>query len=239
MHLGAPNSQQSLQRETRFIKWLDQISHDANELFLVGDVFDFWFEYREVIPKGYLRLFSKLLQLKESGVKIHYFIGNHDMWVFDYFTKELGFEMHREPIQIERQGKQLYVGHGDGLGPGDYGYKFIKQVFRNPVCIWLFKWLHPDIGIWLGKTLSSQSRKVQGNHTDKFLGEDKEWLYQYCVSELKTRHFDYFIFGHRHLPIEKKLNERSKYINLGDWIQFNTYARFDGEDISLLTFSDN
>lgn len=235
-HLGAPNYEESRKREDRIVRWLNTIEKDAAEIYLVGDLFDFWFEYKRAIPKGFVRLQGKLAQLCDSGIPIHVFTGNHDMWMFDYLPQELGVKMHREPIRKEFNGKQFLIGHGDGLGPGDHGYKFIKKVFANPICQWLFARLHPNFGIWLADFWSGRSRKANRDTDEIFLGEDKEFLVVYSKDHLKTEHIDYFVFGHRHLPLEIEVGENSKYINLGEWIKYNTYGLWDGETFKLETF---
>ena len=235
-HLGAPNYEESLIREKRIISWLDSIKADASHVYLVGDIFDFWFEYKESIPKGFIRFQGKLVELLDAGIQVEFFTGNHDMWMFDYFTKELGIPVHREPIELNLNGKSIYVGHGDGLGPGDYGYKFLKKVFSNKICQWLFARLHPNFGIGLAN-YSSRSSRAHTTGEDVYLGDDKEWLHIYANDLLDTKHYDYFVFGHRHLPIDKVLkNGKSKYINLGDWIVYNTYAVYDGDKIELKTY---
>ena len=234
-HLGIPNNGISRERERRVILWLDSIDDKVEELFLMGDVFDFWFEYKHVVPKGYVRLMAKIALLCDRGVPVHFFTGNHDMWAFDYLPQELGVTIHREPIVREFGGKKFYLAHGDGLGPGDHGYKFIKKIFANKFCQWLFARLHPNFGIALANFWSRKSRA----HTDikeKYLGDDKEFLVQFAKSKLLTEHFDYFIFGHRHLPIDMEVGENARYINLGDWINYNTYAVFDGSELKLLEF---
>jgi UDP-2,3-diacylglucosamine hydrolase len=232
-HLGAPDEQTSLAREKKIVRWLDFVAQDAEAIYLVGDIFDFWFEYKHAIPKGFVRLQGKLAELCDKGIDIHFFTGNHDMWMFDYFPKEIGVKMHRDPIQIERNGVKLFIGHGDGLGPGDYGYKFIKKVFASSICQWLFARLHPNFGIAVANFWSRRSRKVNGHTDEIFLGEEKEWLAIYAREILSKEHFDYFIFGHRHLPLDIHLNEKSRYINLGAWIKDCTYACFDGEKLTM------
>jgi len=233
-HLGAPNKEKSLIREKRIISWLTEIEPDAEEIYLVGDVFDFWFEYKQAVPRGYTRLIGKLCELADSGIKIHLFTGNHDMWIFDYLPSEIGCNIYREPIKINKQGKSIYIGHGDGLGPGDYGYKFIKKIFASKLCQWLFARLHPNFGIWLADTLSKKSRAKTGNDDSIFLGEENEWLAIYSKEILTKEHFDYFIFGHRHLPLDIKLNDQSRYFNLGDWITHFTYGKLSNGDFQLL-----
>ncbi len=237
-HLGAPNPQKSKERELRVIQWLDIISKDASDIFLVGDVFDFWFEYKHAIPKGFSRLQGKIASLADSGINVHYFIGNHDMWVFNYFEEELGVKMYRDNTDFEFGGKKFLVGHGDGYGPGDYGYKFIKKVFTNPISQWLFGWIHPNLGIGLANFWSGRSRSANSGSDEKFLGEENEWLAIYCKEILENKHYDYFIFGHRHLPLDLKVGENSRYLNLGEWINYNTYGVFDGKNLELKKFEN-
>ncbi len=236
--MGAPNYEGSLIREKKVVAFLDSIKATAQEIFIVGDIFDFWYEYKNVVPKGYVRLLGKLAELTDSGIQIHFFLGNHDMWMSGYFERELNIPVYSEPKIFERFGKKLYVGHGDGLGPGDEGYKFLKKIFRNPFCQWLFGFAHPSIGIGVANYFSRKSRAKTGNSDEIFLGEDKEWLIVYCKEVLQKEHFDYFIFGHRHLPLTIQLNGKSQYINLGDWIRNFTYAEFDGNTLELKKWED-
>jgi UDP-2,3-diacylglucosamine hydrolase len=235
-HLGAPNESSSREREKRIIRWLDQVSQDAAEIFIVGDLFDFWFEYKRAIPRGFVRIQGKIAELTDRGIPLHLFTGNHDMWIFDYIPSELGVNLYRDPIVREWNGKKFFIGHGDGLGPGDHSYKFIKKVFANKLCQWLFARLHPNFGIGLANYFSRKSRIATALDDDKFLGEDKEWLVQFCKDKLKEEHFDFFVFGHRHLPIDFDLPGGSKYYNLGEWIQYNTYLEFDGNSCELKSF---
>ena len=232
-HLGVPNHASSLEREKRIVSFLEQCRKDAAMIFVVGDLFDFWFEYRTVVPKGYVRILGKLAELTDSGIPIHFFVGNHDMWMSGYFEKELNIPVFFENQTYVFNDKTFLIGHGDGLGPGDYGYKFIKKIFRNPICKLLFGLLPPYFGISLANYLSKGSRTITGSSDEQFLGEEKEWLVVYCKEQLQQLHFDYFIFGHRHLPIDMKLNEKSRYINLGDWIRYNSYGEFDGSELHL------
>jgi UDP-2,3-diacylglucosamine hydrolase len=235
-HLGIDAQTNSRERERQVVRWLEHIRSDAEALYLVGDVFDFWFEYRSVVPRGYTRLLGKLAELREEGLPIYFFTGNHDMWVFDYFEKELDIPTYREPIVREIHGKTFFIGHGDGLGPGDHGYKFLKKVFANPVCQWLFARLHPNFGFYLAQYWSGKSRSANPGE-QQFLGEENEWLLHYSNEQLDQVAADYFIFGHRHLPIDHTLkNGRTRYINLGEWLQFNSYAVFDGQEVRLEFF---
>jgi len=237
-HLGVPDQESSLIREKKIVRWLESIRHDAEELYLLGDVFDFWFEYKTVVPRGYVRLLGKLAELSDEGVTIHYFTGNHDMWTFDYLVQELKVKLYRKPIEAEYGGKIFYIGHGDGLGPGDHGYKFIKKVFSNPVCQWLFARLHPNFGIGIANYFSRKSRIATGTLDEIFLGEEKEWLVIHSKELLEKKHYDFLIFGHRHLPLDLPVNGKSRYINLGDWIRYDSYAVFDGESLSLKYFKE-
>ena len=234
-HLGVPSAQESLKREKKLVAWLNMIAKDATDVFLLGDLFDFWFEYKFTIPKGFTRFLGKLAELSDQGIHIHIFTGNHDMWMFDYLEKELGVKIIRQPTDFIFNGKSFHIAHGDGLGPGDYMYKFIKKVFSNKFCQWLFARIHPNLSFRIANYWSNKSRENEGE-SPKFLGEQKEWLIQYSKELLLNNNYDFFVFGHRHLPIEHQLNTKSTYINLGDWIEFFTYAKFEGEDIALLTY---
>ncbi|HIA05700.1 MAG TPA: UDP-2,3-diacylglucosamine diphosphatase [Flavobacteriales bacterium] len=230
-HLGMPNLAESRQREKLIVKWLDEIREDCTELYLMGDLFDFWFEYKTVVPKGYVRLLGKIAEYTDAGIPVHVFIGNHDMWMFGYLEEELGVEIHRKNLIREFSGKTFFLGHGDGIGPGDYGYKFIKAVFANKVCQWLFARIHPNLAFALANFWSRRSRVDTRNL--RFLGEENEHQIIFAKQQIKKTHFDYFIFGHRHVPNDIALSDSSRYINLGDWIINNTYAVFDGETLQL------
>jgi UDP-2,3-diacylglucosamine hydrolase len=238
IHLGAGSYESSRQREDRFVRWLDSIKTDAAEVFLMGDVFDFWFEYKTVVPKGYIRLLGKLAELTDLGIKLWMFKGNHDMWMFDYFVKELGATIITNELVIERGGKKFFLHHGDGLGPGDRKYKILKKIFRSGLCQWLFARLHPNLGIGIANRWSQNSRIVNERKEDRKVYE-QEWLVTYSREVLQTTHYDYLIFGHRHLPLDIQLNDKSRYINLGEWINYNSYAEFDGEALSLKYFEND
>jgi UDP-2,3-diacylglucosamine hydrolase len=237
-HLGVPDHARSLEREKKIVRWLNKIQSDAAIIYLMGDVFDYWFEYKHAVPKGYVRLLGKLAELSDSGIEIHYFTGNHDMWVFDYLPSEIGLTLHREPIFKEYNQQKFYLGHGDGLGPGDHGYKFIKKLFANRIAQWLFARFHPNFGISLMRYFSKKSRIATGDDDANFLGEDKEWLIIHSKEVLQKEHFDYFIFGHRHLPLDINIGNKSRYINLGEWINHFMYAEFDGTTVTLKKFEE-
>ncbi|GAA4329560.1 UDP-2,3-diacylglucosamine diphosphatase [Mucilaginibacter gynuensis] len=232
-HLGTNSFSSSREREARLVRWFDSIKHDAAELFLMGDVFEFWFEYKTVVPRGYIRFLGKLAELADLGVKIYFFKGNHDMWMFDYFTKELGATIISNELVIERGGKKFYLHHGDGVGPGDDMYKLLKKVFRSPLCQWLFARLHPNLGIGIAGGWSQHSR--DGN-----LKKDYTHVHSGAVTFandlLKTTHYDYFIFGHHHRPVVINLDNNAQYINLGEWFNFNSYVVFDGTEARLQYF---
>ncbi len=235
-HLGAPDYGTSLAREKRIVSFLDEIKNHTSHIFILGDLFDFWYEYKKVVPKGYVRILGKLAELTDSGIIIKFFVGNHDMWMNGYFEKELNIEVFYEAKEFEFNGKKFFVGHGDGLGPGDHRYKFLKKVFRNKISQTAFGALHPGTGIWIANYMSRRSRIAAGKSDEQFLGEEKEWLVIFSREMLEKKHFDYFIFGHRHYPIDFKLNDSSRYINLGDWIKYNSYAVFDGDNVELKYF---
>jgi UDP-2,3-diacylglucosamine hydrolase len=237
-HLGAPNHEASLVREKKIVSFLQKISIDAAEIFIVGDLFDFWFEYRSVVPKGYVRILGKMAEITDQGIPIHFFTGNHDMWMNGYFEKELNVPVYYEPQTFQFNAKSFYIGHGDGLGPGDHGYKFVKKIFKNPVCKFLFGLIPPHIGKGLASYLSRSSRAATGSVDEIFLGEEGEWLISYCKGIMIEKKYNYFIFGHRHLPIDFNLGNDSRYINLGDWLKYDSYAVFDGENLLLKRLND-
>ncbi len=241
-HLGADVKENpSKERERRICRWLDMAKEDAAMIYLVGDVFEFWFEYKKVIPKGFVRLLGKLAELRDAGIPIEFFIGNHDMWMFRYLDDELGIPIHRQHVIREHFGKRFFIHHGDGKGPGDSKYKLLKKIFSNTINQWLFRWLHPDIGIRLANAWSNRSRKNHKEEEKYFLGEKKEWLIGYSERKLKTlnEQIDFFVFGHRHLPIDYTLsNGTSRYINLGEWLSHNSYAVFDGKEMKVEFFEN-
>ena len=237
-HLGAPTADISRIREKRFIAWLNSIKKDAAAIYLMGDLFDVWIEYRRVVPKGFVRVLGKLAELTDSGIPIYFFVGNHDMWMKGYFEEELNIPVYYEPLEITLNDKKLLIGHGDGLGPGDKGYKLIKKVFTNKLFQFFFRWIHPDIGLRLAQYLSLKNRLVSGDEDKKYEGPDSERLVYYCRKKLEMSDLDYFVFGHRHLPIEIELPKNARYINLGDWIDYNTYAIFDGDKLTLSSWDD-
>ena len=238
-HLGisAIPRQKEIEREKKIIRWLNSIEHDAQAVLLVGDIFDFWYEYRHAIPKGYIRFLGKISSMLEKGIKVYFFTGNHDIWMFRYFQEELGITVFDKPVELRLNDKNLMVAHGDGLGPGDFFYKILKKIFTNGITQWMFRWLHPDIGIALAKRWSKSSRIRKKGLDEKFLGE-KEFLIQYSRRKESEKHRDYYVFGHRHMPLEIDLDEHTKYFNLGEWVNNFSFGVFDGKTFELKYFSD-
>lgn len=232
-HLGLEKDEKSLERERIIVEWLDSLDRENGALFLVGDLFDFWHEYKTVVPKGTVRFLGKLAELRDAGMPIEAFTGNHDMWMYGYFEQELNIPVHKELIRRKFQGKKLEIGHGDGLGPGDKTYKILKRIFASSVAQFLFRWIHPDIGMRIARAWSRSSRNSH-QETAEFLKE-KEFLLRYCESAIQSgEDIDYFVFGHRHLPLDLTLsNGKSHYINLGDWIDHYTYATLEGGELKL------
>jgi len=240
-HLGVDGRFPARERERLIVRWLDTVAPEAAAIYLVGDIFEFWFEYRRVVPKGFNRFLGKLAELREGGLPIYVFTGNHDLWMFGYFEAEFDIPVYRKPIQTELLGKKFFIGHGDGLGPNDRGYKLMKRVFTNPVNQWLFRWFHPDLGMRLAGFSSQASRDAMPEAERYWLGEEREWLVQYANRKIDQGFEpDYFIFGHRHLAVDWLLkNGRSRYVNLGDWMSFFSYAVFDGADLELRFFNND
>ena len=230
-HLGSPNSEESLKREKKIISWLNEIEIDAKKIYLLGDIFDFWFEYEKVVPKGFVRLLAKLADLVDKGIQINFLVGNHDMWMRDYLEKEIGLKVHFKEFIFEENNQLIFIGHGDGLGKGDYKYKILKSLFTSNICRWFFSRLDPNFGLRLGQAWSNKSRKKQENTTS----EEKEILVEYCKEQQKNNPVDYYVFGHRHIPMEVKIDERANYVNLGDWIHHYSYAVLSDKNLELKT----
>ncbi len=234
-HLGLPNKATSLKREQLIINWLDAIAPTAQHIFLMGDLFDAWIEYKHAVPKGFVRFLGKLAQLKDSGIGITVFTGNHDLWMYGYFEEELNIPVMKQEVAIKINNFQYVIAHGDGLGPGDKGYKFLKSFLNNPICQWLYRWLHPDIGIPLAQFFSFKGINKKEKPKEIF-NPEKEYLVQFAKSHLQHSHANYFIFGHRHYMLTYDLGNNSKYINLGDWLQYNSYAVADETGCVLMQY---
>lgn len=214
------------------VDWLDGIQTEISELYLLGDIFDFWHEYKHVVPRGFTRFLGKLAQLADKGVRLHYFTGNHDIWVYDYLPQEIGLTLYRDPVIREIQGKRFYIGHGDGIDEGDTGYKLMKWGFTNKVLQWLFARIHPNASMAFGKRWSKSSRYAKGIVADPYRGNDQEMQVIFARKTLEKEHFDFFLFGHRHIPFDVRIGN-SRVVNLGDWINNFTYAVWNGKDLEL------
>ena len=232
-HLGSPNRLESIKREQKIISFINSIQSNARDLFFMGDLFDFWFEYKEVVPKGFVRFIGKIAELSDNGTNIHMIVGNHDMWMMDYFNKELNINIYHGLIKVQINNNLLLVGHGDGLGKGDIGYKLLKILFKNQFVKFLYRWIHPDIGIKIGKYLSNSKKRRRKPHSNI----NNNRLFDYCRKIEKKSHNDYYIFGHSHLSIEKTINKKSKYINVGEWLKEYSYLEVSNKDYNLKKFS--
>lgn len=235
IHLGVPDRQSSLKREKKLVRWLEMVGQHATEIIILGDLFDFWFEYRQVVPKGYVRLLGKLAELSDKGVQIHMFRGNHDMWMFNYLQEEMGVKMYSDEWETHWDGKRFFIHHGDGLGPGDRTYKLLRKIFRNKLAQELFRWIHPDFGMRVANYFSKRSRLANESREEVF-DEPNEWLLQFCKMKEAKEHFDFYIFGHRHLALDIPFAERSRYLNLGEWVSDNHYAYWNGKELKLLQY---
>lgn len=234
-----PNEETSLKREKSIVDWLLFCAPQAEAIFLVGDIFDFWFEYKKVVPKGYVRFLGTLAKITDGGVPIYIFPGNHDLWMADYLVKECGLILIKEEHQFDSQGKKFYVHHGDGLGPGDRSYKFLKKIFTARFARFLFHWIHPNWGVALAQSLSKKSRLSQNPKEDQYLGNNEEYLAAFVKQHSSTEYAaDYYIFGHRHLVLDVSINS-ARYINLGEWLNGSQYAVFDGKTLELLSWPSN
>ncbi len=236
IHLGAKTINNPLEHERRVVRFLDSIKNDASEIYLMGDIIDYWFEYKKVVPRGFTRFLGKISELTDMGIKVFWFTGNHDIWIFDYIPQETGATIYLKPIIKEIMGKRFYLAHGDGLGDDSLGYKFIHKFFRNKICQKLFSGIHPRWTVSLAHYWSKKSRL--GGTVETFLGEDKEHLVQFSKDMAKTSDIDFFIYGHRHIMLDLMISRKSRVIILGDWINLFSYAVFDGENMWLEQFEE-
>jgi UDP-2,3-diacylglucosamine hydrolase len=233
-HLGLPAGAPPLEREKKIVRWLNSIVHDAKEIYLLGDIFDFWWEYKHVVPRGFTRFLGTAASITDSGIPIHFFTGNHDMWVGDYLSRECGFIIHTSPATFNFNGKIFHLAHGEGLGTKDWRYKILLKIFRNNVIRSMYSIIHPTIGVGIGLSWSLHSRLGKGIMKE-FLGEEKEDLIRYARTILENEKTDYFIFGHRHLGMIYNLNDSAEIVFLGDWIKNGSYAEWDGNRLSFKT----
>ena len=232
LHLVMSPNEDSRRRERDFVQWLDMIKKDAAVIFLLGDIFDFWFEYRHVVPRGFVRLLGKLAELTDSGIVVHFFTGNHDQWIRNYLPYELNITLHHHPTEFDLNGKRFLIGHGHDISMENLHDRIFNFVFGNRLLRILYASLHPFWGIGFGKNWSLGRRKHYGL-SKPFETLEKEYIYKYVQKILSEKHYDFFVFGHRHLTLDIRMDENSRYINTGEWIETRTYAVFDGTDISL------
>uniref|UniRef100_UPI003217A091 UDP-2,3-diacylglucosamine diphosphatase n=1 Tax=uncultured Draconibacterium sp. TaxID=1573823 RepID=UPI003217A091 len=237
VHLGAPALKNNRERELLFARWLDEIKTDVAELYLMGDIFDYWYDYKKVAPRGFTRILGRIADIADSGVPVHFFTGNHDLWVFDYFEEELGITVHRSEIMQEIKGKIFFLAHGDGLDASDKGYIFLKKIFTNKTLQWLFSRLHPNFTFALAHKWSASSRLSKNDYLDDFMA-NQDGMYKFAANFLKDNHVDYFVMGHRHRMANEKINGKTRFILLGDWIKSFSYGVFDGKKFELKKFKD-
>jgi UDP-2,3-diacylglucosamine hydrolase len=235
VHLGAPALANNRERELLFARWLDFIRDDVAELYMLGDIFDFWFEYRKVVPRGFTRILGRLADLSDNGVSIHFFTGNHDVWVFDYLPNEIGLTLHCNEFITEISGKKFYLAHGDGLDPEDKGYLFLKKIFTSKTLQWWFSRIHPNFAFHMAHQWSKSSRLSKLNRKEEFKVKN-ECMYKFAEKYLEKEWIDYFIFGHRHQMANVEIKNGSRFILLGDWIKNFSYGVFDGERFVLNKF---
>lgn len=229
-HLGLPTGSSPLEREKKVVSWLNSIEPDAKEIYLIGDIFDFWWEYKLVVPRGFTRFLGTISRITDSGIPVHFFTGNHDMWAGDYLSSECGMIVHKKPFTVTFDNKIFHLAHGEGLGTKDNGYKLLLSIFRNKPLQVMYSALHPSIGVGIGHRWSLNSRLGKGI-TKGFLGEEKEDLIRYAGKILEDEKIDYFIFGHRHLAMQYKLKSEAEVVFLGDWIKNGSYAEWDGKTL--------
>jgi len=236
VHLGAPALTNNPEREKRFVSWLDEAGKDASEIYLLGDIFDFWYEYKKVAPRGFVRTLGKIAELTDNGVKVHFFTGNHDVWVYDYLPSETGVIVHRENLTCTINNKTFFLGHGDGLDPNEKGYLRLKRLFTSKTAQFLFSRLHPNIALWFGHQWAKKSRISKGTEPEYCQNTDQESAVQFAKKYCLNNKVDYFIFGHRHVMLETEISPETKLYILGEWFNFFSYAVFDGEKVELKRF---
>lgn len=232
VHLGAPALKNNRERELIFSRWLDEIKADVAELYLMGDIFDFWYEYKKVAPRGFTRVLGKIADLTDRGIPVHFFTGNHDVWVFDYLAEETGVQVHRKEILVDIYGKKFFLAHGDGLDKNDIGYLLLKKIFTNKPLQWLFSRLHPNFSFWLAHKWSASSRLSKSDIDDDFM-VNQDGMYKFAADFLKNTPVDYFVMGHRHRMVCEKMDDNATFVLLGDWINSYSYGIFDGNTFEL------
>lgn len=239
VHLGAPAFTDNHEREKRFARWLDSISNDVQELYLMGDIFDFWWEYKKVVPRGFTRILGRIANFTDRGIPVHFFTGNHDLWVFDYLPSELGVIVHRNEVIRQFGSKKFFLAHGDGLDAGDVGYNRLKKIFTNKKLQWWYSRLHPNLALHIAHKWAGSSRKAKLKKKEEEFNVNKDGMYKFAQNYLTEEPIDYFIFGHRHVMADIQMNEKTRFVLLGDWIKNFSYGVFDGTNFELKVFNDN
>jgi UDP-2,3-diacylglucosamine hydrolase len=239
VHLGAPALNNNRERERLFVQWLDNAAKDAAAIYLLGDIFDFWYEYKKVAPRGFVRTLGKIAELTDKGIPIYFFTGNHDLWVYDYLPSETGVTVYHQPIIKTIEGKKFFLGHGDGLDPKEKGYLILKRFFTSKTAQFLYSRLHPNFAFWIGHKWAKHSRLAKGTEPEVSKGPDFETCVSFAKQYVKKEHIDFFIFGHRHVMMDEQLNENSRLLILGEWINYFSYAVFDGKELKLNQFNKN
>lgn len=240
-HLGSKALKDKFFNEKKLVRWMNEIQPDCEALYLLGDMIDFWFEYREAVPKGYARFFGKLAEFTDAGIPVYWFAGNHDIWLFDYVQKELGVQVVQGSLSISIKGKQFFLSHGDGLGDPSFMFRLLRGIFHSRACQRLFGWIHPDMGLTFGLNWAKHSRLKREDHPETYLGENQEYLIQFVKNEIREKgdqSADFYIFGHRHIVLDLQLSVKSRIVILGDWFQHFTFASFDGEHLELVNFEE-
>ena len=238
-HLGLTVYEDRFTAEKRLIRWMDSIKPTCKALYFVGDMFDYWFEYKYVIPKGFVRFIGKMAEFIDDGIPVYLYTGNHDVWMFGYFQKEIGATVYTQETILDLDGKKFYVAHGDGLGDPSLSFRFMRGFFRNKFCQFLYKWIHPDLTMPFGLTWSHFNRKKkQGNEAESYLGEEREYLVQFAKKYSETHDIDFYVFGHRHIALDLNIGQEKKVVILGDWITNFTYAVWDGEQLELKKYEE-
>lgn len=241
-HLGSLAFTDKLENEKKLVRWMDSIKTDCEALYLMGDIMDFWFEYKHVVPKGFTRFFGKIAEFTDSGISVFWIAGNHDVWLFDYVQSELGVTVYDKPVEKILHGKKFYLAHGDGLGDPSIRFKILRAVFHNRICQRLFASLHPGIGIGIGLAWAKYSRIKRSGNPEYYHGENKEFLIRFSkklAAESGENAASFYVFGHRHIIVNLKISPKSKVVILGDWIYLFSYGVFDGEYFDILTYEEN
>ncbi|MBN1925805.1 MAG: UDP-2,3-diacylglucosamine diphosphatase [Prolixibacteraceae bacterium] len=237
VHLGSPALKNNSEREKLFVSWLNDAAKDAREIYLLGDIFDFWYEYKKVVPRGFVRTLGKIAEITDSGIPVHFFTGNHDVWVYDYLPSETGVTLHRGPLVKSINGKTFYLAHGDGLDPKEKGYLMLKRLFTSKTAQFFFSQLHPNIALWFGHQWAKQSRIAKGTEAETTNDIEKEANVLFAQNYIKNKKVDYFIFGHRHILVNKEIDLNCQLFFLGEWLNYYSYAVFDGDKVELKIYS--